>query len=107
VILEALEEDDALECIGEHIPSGWAFAWLDDAGCGSFDLGGWLEDDDIEVARLIVRERELRPTCRITRFESYQHASRRTPQLMDTGFERSPILASDRLAAIACATGGG
>ena len=59
VILEALEEDDALECIGEHIPSGWAFAWLDDAGCGSFDLGGWLEDDDIEVARLIVREREL------------------------------------------------
>ena len=58
-ILEALEEDDALECIGEHIPSGWAFAWLDDAGCGSSDLGGWVEDADIEVARLIVREHEL------------------------------------------------
>jgi hypothetical protein len=58
-ILEALEEDDELGCIGEHIPSGWAFAWLDDADCGSFDLGGWVDDDDIEVARLIVREREL------------------------------------------------
>lgn len=59
-IIEALEDDDALECIGEHIPSGWAFAWLDDAGCRSVDLGGWAEDDDIEVARLIVREHELR-----------------------------------------------
>ena len=58
-ILEALEDDDALELIGEHIPSGWAFAWLDDAGCGSVDLGGWVEDDDIEVARVIVREHEL------------------------------------------------
>ncbi len=58
-IFEALEDDDALECIGEHIPSGWAFAWLDDADCGSADLGGWVEDDDIEVARLIVREHEL------------------------------------------------
>lgn len=58
-ILEALEEDDTLECIGEHIPSGWAFARLDDTGCGSSDLGGWVEDDDIEVARLIVCEREL------------------------------------------------
>ncbi len=58
-ILEALEKDHALECIGEHIPSGWAYAWLDDAGCGGVDLGGWVEDDDIEVARLIVRECEL------------------------------------------------
>jgi hypothetical protein len=30
-----------------------------DAGCGSADLGGWVEDDEIEVARLIVREHEL------------------------------------------------
>jgi hypothetical protein len=58
-MLEVLEDDDALECIGEHIPSGWAFAWLDDADCGSSDLGGWVEDDDIEVARLIIREHEL------------------------------------------------
>lgn len=58
-ILEALEDDEALECIGEHIPNGWAFASLDDAGCGSADLGGWFEDDDIEVARLIVRDHEL------------------------------------------------
>ena len=46
-VLEALEDDDLLECIGEHIPSGWAFAWLDDADCGSVDLGGWVEDGDI------------------------------------------------------------
>jgi hypothetical protein len=58
-IVEALEDDAALECIGELIPGGWAFAWLDDAGCGIADLGGWFEDDDIEVARLIVREHEL------------------------------------------------
>ncbi len=25
----------------------------------SFDLGGWVDDDRVEVARLIVREREL------------------------------------------------
>ena len=58
-IIEALEEDDELECIGKHIPSGWAFAWLDDAACGRLDLGGWVDDDAIEVARLIVCESEM------------------------------------------------
>ncbi|HEX4344909.1 MAG TPA: SEC-C domain-containing protein [Solirubrobacteraceae bacterium] len=58
-ILEALEEDGELECLGEHIPSGWAFAWLDDPDCGHLDLGGWVDGEEIEIARLIVREREL------------------------------------------------
>jgi hypothetical protein len=58
-ILEALEDDDELECLGEHIPDGWAFAWLDDADCGHLDLGGWVDGEEIEVARLIVSEREL------------------------------------------------
>jgi hypothetical protein len=54
------KDDDAWECLGEAIPAGWAFAWLGDAtSCD--DLGGWREEDGtIEVARLIVLERELR-----------------------------------------------
>jgi hypothetical protein len=58
-VLEALEDEQILECIGEAIPSGWAFSWLDEATCGSPDLGGWREDDRIEVARLLVCEREM------------------------------------------------
>jgi hypothetical protein len=58
-VLEALEDDQLLECLGEAIPSGWAFSWLDEATCGRPDLGGWHEDDRIEVARLLVREREM------------------------------------------------
>jgi hypothetical protein len=58
-VLEALEDDDSFECIGEAIPSGWAFSWIEEGTCGCLDLGGWTEDDDIEVARLVVREREM------------------------------------------------
>ncbi|MEA2243897.1 MAG: hypothetical protein QOD24_3453 [Solirubrobacteraceae bacterium] len=58
-ILEALEDEQLLECIGEAIPSGWAFSWLDEATCGNPDLGGWREDDRIEVARLLVGEHEM------------------------------------------------
>lgn len=58
-IIEALTEDDELESLGEHIPSGWAFALLDDAACGRVDLGGWADDEEIEVARVIVCECEL------------------------------------------------
>jgi hypothetical protein len=58
-ILEALEDDEILQCIGEALPSGWAFSWLDEATCGSPDLGGWREDDRIEIARLLVSEREM------------------------------------------------
>lgn len=58
-VLEALEDEQLLECIGEAIPSGWAFSWLDEATCGSLDLGGWREDDRIEVARLLVCEHEM------------------------------------------------
>jgi hypothetical protein len=58
-VLEALEDEQLLECIGEAIPSGWAFSWLGDAGCDSPDLGGWREDDRVEVARLLVCEREM------------------------------------------------
>lgn len=58
-VLEALEDEQLLECIGEAIPSGWAFSWLDEATCSIPDLGGWREDDRIEVARLLVCEREM------------------------------------------------
>jgi hypothetical protein len=60
-VLEAIEDDDAWECLGEAIPAGWAFAWLGDATSSGVDLGGWQEEDGaIEVARLVVLERELR-----------------------------------------------
>lgn len=59
MVLEALEEDALLKCIGETMPRGWAFSWLEDAECGSPDLGGWRDDDDIEVARLVGGEREM------------------------------------------------
>jgi hypothetical protein len=58
-VLDALEDEQLLECIGEAIPSGWAFSWLDEATCGNPDLGGWREDDRIEVVRLLVCEREM------------------------------------------------
>jgi hypothetical protein len=58
-VLEALDDEQILECIGEAVPSGWAFSWLDEVTCGSPDLGGWREDDRIEVARLLVCEREM------------------------------------------------
>jgi hypothetical protein len=41
------------------MPSGWAFSWIEEGTCGCPDLGGWTADDDVEVARLVVREREM------------------------------------------------
>jgi hypothetical protein len=46
LVIEALEDDNAFECVGEALPSGWAYAWIDDLDCGHPDLGGWTEDDD-------------------------------------------------------------
>lgn len=58
-MLEALEYE-LWESLGEAIPSGWAFAWPEEASAGSADLGGWDEyAGGIEVARLIVGERDL------------------------------------------------
>jgi hypothetical protein len=49
-VLDALEADSLFHGIGEALPSGWAFAWLDDASSGRPDLGGWSDsDDEIEV----------------------------------------------------------
>lgn len=59
LLVEELEDDGALECLGECIEGGWAFAWLGDATSGSTDLGGWDEDGTIEVARVIVRPPEV------------------------------------------------
>lgn len=59
-LLEALEDDSRLECLGQTTPHGWAFAWLDHAGCGRHDLGGWRDGDgEIEVARVVVSEHEM------------------------------------------------
>lgn len=59
-VLEALEDEDLWESLGEAIPSGWAFAWPEEAISGGTGLGGWHEHaGEIEVARLIVGERDL------------------------------------------------
>lgn len=58
-ILEALEDDDELECLGEHIPSGWAYGWLDEPDRAHLDLGGWEDGEEIEIARLIQCDHEL------------------------------------------------
>ena len=59
-VLEALEEEDPWESLGEAIPSGWVFAWPEDATAGGRDLGGWGEHaGEIEVARLIVGEGDI------------------------------------------------
>ena len=59
-VLEALEDEDLWQSLGEAIPSGWAFAWPEDATAGGRDLGGWDEHaGEIEVARLIVGERDI------------------------------------------------
>lgn len=59
-VVEALEDEDLWECIGEAIPSGWAFSWPDDPASGVLDLGGGEGGEgEIEAARLIVREREM------------------------------------------------
>ena len=58
-VIDALEEDDLWECIGEALPTGWAFSWPAD-DTRAVDLGGLSGDDgEIELARLIVREREM------------------------------------------------
>jgi hypothetical protein len=59
LVLQALEDEQSFECIGQAMPTGWAFSWIEDTACGCPDLGGWDEDDGIEVARLVVREREM------------------------------------------------
>jgi SEC-C motif len=59
-VLEALEDEDLWESLGEAIPSGWVFAWPEEASSGGRDLGGWREHaGEIEVARLIVGERDI------------------------------------------------
>lgn len=59
LVVEELEGDGALECIGQSADGGWAFAWLGDPGSGRPDLGGWDEGGAIEVARVTVGPREL------------------------------------------------
>jgi hypothetical protein len=55
-VLEAIEDDDSWQCLGQSMPDGWAFAWADSAESGAIDLGGWREEPgEIEAARLIVR----------------------------------------------------
>jgi hypothetical protein len=59
-VLEALEQLDEWECIGQAMPNAWAFAWPVEGTSGGTDLGGWDElPGEIEVARLIVGERDL------------------------------------------------
>jgi hypothetical protein len=59
-VLEVIEDDDLWECLGEAIPSGWAFAWPDEVTPGVADLGGWREEvGEIEAARLIIREQDI------------------------------------------------
>jgi len=59
-VCEALEDDELWENVGQAIPSGWAFSWPDDTASEALDLGGLREDDcEIELARLVVCEREM------------------------------------------------
>jgi hypothetical protein len=59
-VLELLSQDDLWENLGEAMPSSWAYAWLAEASAGVIDLGGWREHvGEVEVARLIVGERDL------------------------------------------------
>ena len=60
IVLEAIEEDDRIESIGEAMPEGYAFSWLENAACGRRDLGGWRDGDgEIEVARVVVDKRAV------------------------------------------------
>jgi hypothetical protein len=55
-VLEAIEEADSWQCLGQALPDGWAFAWPDRPEFGAIDLGGWqAQRGEIEAARLIVR----------------------------------------------------
>jgi SEC-C motif len=59
-VCETLEAEEGWECIGQAIPSGWAFSWPDDRASEALDLGGLREGDgETELARLIVCEREM------------------------------------------------
>jgi hypothetical protein len=58
--IDAVEDDDIFECIGQEMSGRWVFAWLDEADCGAPNLGGWQEGEgEIEVARLVVSELEV------------------------------------------------
>jgi hypothetical protein len=59
-VLAVVEDDEMWEGLGQALPDGWAFAWLDDAESGATDLGGWRDEPgEIEAARLIVCERDV------------------------------------------------
>jgi hypothetical protein len=59
-VLEAIEDDDLWKGLGQAIPDGWAFAWVDDADSSVADLGGWQDEPgEIEVARLIVCAQQM------------------------------------------------
>jgi hypothetical protein len=58
-VIDALEEDDLWECIGQALPTGWAFSWPGH-DTRAVDLGGLPGDEgEIEVARLTVCAREM------------------------------------------------
>jgi hypothetical protein len=59
-VCETLEAEKEWECIGQVTPSGWAFSWPDGTASETLDLGGLREGDgEIELARLVVCEREM------------------------------------------------
>jgi SEC-C motif len=59
-VCETLEHEDLWKCIGRAIPDGWAFSWPGDTAAEAQDLGGLRQTDgEVEIARVIVCEREL------------------------------------------------
>lgn len=59
-VCETLEHEDPWESVGQAIPDGWTFSWPDDTASEALDLGGLRQDDGgIELARVIVCEREM------------------------------------------------
>jgi len=57
-VIDALEEDDPWECIGQALPTGWAFSWPGD-DTRTVDLGGLRDEGEIEFALLTVCAREM------------------------------------------------
>lgn len=56
-VLEELEADDAWESLGQAMPAGWAFAWLEDAELG--ERPRWLAGRARRDGRLIVCEQHM------------------------------------------------